>query len=271
MYNLLAGYFFRFKRSPLFIIATFSMVVVGIASLCLGNRMVQVGMLTPDRYIIDYFACKSLGIVVIIVTIFCTYFHTIEYLGGTIRNKLIGGYNRHQIYMAVFLTNTVISCLLFTIYVLTVVIAGNYMMAGGFQIYKGKRLVLFMICAYMLVIAIESIFTVIAANISNSAWSVCVGGLGTLGLYCFGVAQANQLTNIYMKNTADGMLKWDCKIFLLNYLPSGQMIKFFVLSRAGFEDDIYTLQPVVMLSGSISILALSVIVGEILFHKKNIN
>lgn len=103
-----------------------------------------------------------------------------EYSDGTIRNKLIIGKTRAQIYFANLLTSVVPSCLVVIVHGM-ITFGIGYFLWGNFTI-KQEQLVTALLSTFLITCVFSSLFVSIAMNISNKAVTAVVSLLLVLGL-----------------------------------------------------------------------------------------
>ena len=88
-----------------------------------------------------------------------------EYSDGTVRNKLIIGHTRTNIYLATLISNIEVSCMVLMLHGMITYGVG-YFLFGSFQISEGLVLTA-IICAVLTVVVFSAIFVAIAMNCSN--------------------------------------------------------------------------------------------------------
>ena len=90
-----------------------------------------------------------------------------EYSDGTIRNKLVVGHTRCNIYFSTLLTNLCVTAVMLTIHGIVSYVLG-YILFGAFQM-NMAQLALCMMCALLCNFVFTTLFVAIAMNCSNKA------------------------------------------------------------------------------------------------------
>lgn len=103
-----------------------------------------------------------------------------EYSDGTIRNKLVVGCTRTQIYFSNLITGAVSCCLVFLIHGVVTFAAGSFFF-DGFQI-SAVQVVFSLLCAFLTSLVYASAFVLIAMNCSSKSATAVVSLLLVLGL-----------------------------------------------------------------------------------------
>lgn len=103
----------------------------------------------------------------ILMAVFSSLYLGTEYSDGTIRNKLMIGHTRTEIYLANLITNIGVSVLLCLVFVLFATIIGTPLI--GFVTLDTPMLLLLLFGTFLLAIAYASIFTLISMICSNKA------------------------------------------------------------------------------------------------------
>lgn len=131
-------------------------------------------------------------IVGIVIAIFTSLFLGVEYSDGAIRNKMIIGHKRTNIYLSNLVITAVVGLFSYILFLGIVAIIGIPLF-GGITIELSK---LFMLlgCVFITVIAYSSIFTFIAMIISNKTITAIVSIMSTFGmmmiaLTCFNILE----------------------------------------------------------------------------------
>jgi len=103
-----------------------------------------------------------------------------EYSDGTIRNKLVVGCTRAQIYFSNLITGAVSCCLVFVIHGVVTFAVGSFFF-DGFQI-SAAQVVFSLLCAFLASLVYASAFVLIAMNCSSKSATAVVSLLLVLGL-----------------------------------------------------------------------------------------
>ena len=99
MSKLLRGNFVRLFKSRIFWICTAAIFCSAVFIMQMGGRAIEVRNVTMDEYFFYLGPMVSL-----FFSVFISMFIGTEHSDGTVRNKLIIGYSRKQVYLAYFLT-----------------------------------------------------------------------------------------------------------------------------------------------------------------------
>lgn len=241
-------------------------------------------------YYLDYHYFAFVFVLAIASALFCAYYVGVEYQNGIFRNKIAIGHTRRDIYLSLFVTNAAAGCVFCSIYLITELCAGIPIL-GTFQFFERKEIVMFVVCVYASVIAFTAILTLITMLTSNTAVS---------GMICMGVVlllfflSLSQMWSLSSKEflSSDTYMGFDLKyysagsqnpayvpgirrkimLFLLNFLPNGQLIEFYGLSNEFSRSEVIleNLNPGIMLSGSAFFTVVPTVIGAFLFGKKDL-
>ena len=224
----------------------------------------------------------------LIISLFCSLFVGTEYSDGTIRNKIVIGHVRYQIYLSYFLICTLMGAVLYVFCILTGFALGIPLL-GGVET-KLSYLLCLLIDALLVCIVYGAIFNLIAALSSNKAHTavLCILVALTLmfvGIYIYQALQQPETISKFVGTGEDvevhiegtgGMdfametiknpryvsgLRREIYQFFLDFLPSGQVMQ--IGSRTA-------LHPYLMGVYSIIIIVASNLAGIFFFEKKDI-
>lgn len=124
-----------------------------------------------------------------------------EYSDGTIRNKLIVGKTRPQIYFSNLIASAIPSCLVLIVHGIITYGIG-YFLFGNFKM-SIEQVITALVSALMVTFVFSALFTAIAMNCSNKAITAVVSLLLVLGLVYFSSAIGNALSE--PETTYDGV------------------------------------------------------------------
>lgn len=178
MNKLLSANFIRLKKDTFFRLCIIFMAAMGALLPVLDYHT----MITYDITLyIDNSFFGYISFMVIVFSAFCSLFIGTEYNDGTIRNKLIIGHKRIDIYLSnltVCIAAGVIMCIAYLIPYLAVGIP----LLGFFHINNISAIWIFLGCSFVLIIALAAIFTLISMLNQNKAISavICILGLFVL-------------------------------------------------------------------------------------------
>lgn len=194
MRNLLSADFYRYRKDILLKVA-FILIAFFVAMNCglyaLLKNMVDDESMLGDmadiicgRYL--YGAAFSVGSNVgIVIPIFAGAIVCKDFSMGTIRNKIIRGYDRKQIYMSHFITSIAFGAVLFAIYALANLGFGSLLLgysSGGFDAEQGKFLAVSLIGGMLVFAAMSAIVTLFATSTGSMGLSIVLYVAIILGL-----------------------------------------------------------------------------------------
>lgn len=167
----------RLIKNKLFLILTaFSM---GLALLMIDTRYRDLrnygDLIETEQLMLNYAT-----IIGIVIAIFTSLFLGTEYSDGVIRNKIIVGHKRMQIYLSNFIIIMMTSLLSYVIFIAVVSCIGIPLF-GAITIPISKLLIS-LGCIFAVVVAYASIFTLIAMVIQNKAITAIVSIMLAFGL-----------------------------------------------------------------------------------------
>ena len=215
MIKLLNANFFRLKKSITFWTLLLFMCLMGILFYINYNGI------NPST-------CESctneLGIVFfgyvplnwLILPIFISIFFGAEYSDGTLKNKIINGHKRSNIYISNFLTSTLISLIYSTAYIMFVIIIG-LILEDDITISVGKFIFL-LFDSFLLDLAMSSLFTFICMSLSSKSTS----GIISLIVVIWSIIITSNI--IGKISNATGIIK-NIYYVIINIIPYGQAIQ----------------------------------------------
>ena len=202
-----------------------------------------------------------------------------EYSDGTIRNKLIIGKTRAQIYIANFIASAVPSCLVLVAHGV-ITFGMGYFLWGNFTL-ETEQVFTTLLSALLISFVFSALFVSISMNCSNKAVTAVVSLLLVLGLTYLTGSIGNALMEPKMTYdsityTADSILfgneipnpsyisgiQRTLYELIYDLLPTGQLLQMYSL-----DFNHCTRWPVF----SIVLFVLITVVGYFMFRKKNIN
>ena len=137
MSKLLSANFMRLRKEKIFWVLFFFMCMLGIVF----PTLIKIDeMRTGFINNIDNAFGQYAAFIGIVMAIFCSFFIGQEYSDGTIRNKIISGKKRTDIYLANFVTCTLVSVILCCGFFLMYLLAGIPLLGFFFNRYKGRIL-----------------------------------------------------------------------------------------------------------------------------------
>lgn len=275
MNKLLRSNFSRLWKNIIFWICMGAMFVYAIVYMLNGCRQATMDM-SEYQYSIDNYYFHFALLIGFFCTLFSSMFFGTEFSDGTIRNKIIVGHTRENIYLASLITTFTATLVIMSVWLVSALVAVPTL---GFWKIGVFRLVLFLLISAMFVLAYSAIFTVINMLSSNKALTVLISILLFLGLLVFASVIYNSLSE---PETVSGVLitqnglemaepspnpnyitgvKREIYSFIVDFLPTGQGIRLWRLEITN---------PVRMLASSLFIAVISTAGGLFAFKKKNI-
>lgn len=215
--------------------------------------MLCIGVMTPVSFYLKRGADASLEngfyscspYIVILLSLFSALFVGAEYSDGTIRNKIIVGHRRKDIYLANLFTSMAAGLLLYAVYFIVYLCVGTLLL--GFFRADIRVALLFMGSMFgimaLFTFAFSALFTMAAMLFSNKAGAVALCILGTVFLVVFGIYLHGRLSAPKMlaeySLDVDGVMqeemeenpdylegtKREVYQFLLDFLPGGQVVQ----------------------------------------------
>lgn len=275
MNKLLRSNFSRLWKNKLFWLCMGAMLVYSIVYMLNGCRQATTDM-SEYQYGLDQYYFHFAFLIGFFCTLFSSMFFGTEYSDGTIRNKMIVGHTRADIYMSSLIITFTATLLIMTTWLVGALIAVPVL---GFWKMGVLHLLEYLLIAVMLVLAFSAICTVVNMLSSNRAITVVISVLLFLGLFIFASMIYNGLSQPEMTSgvviTANGMEMAEPapnpnhisgvtrKIydFIVDFLPTGQGLKMWQLEISN---------PIRMLASSVFITVLTTVGGIFAFKRKNI-
>lgn len=275
MNKLLRSNFARLWKNKLFWLCMGTMLVYSIVYMLNGCRQATMD-LSEYQYGLDQYYFHFSLLIGFFCTLFSSMFFGTEYSDGTIRNKIIVGHTRADIYMSSLVTTFIATLLIMTAWLVGALIAVPTL---GFWKMGILHLLEYLLIAVMLVLVFSAICTVVNLLSSNKAVTVVISMLLFLGLLLFANIIYNSLSQPEMVSgvqlTVDGLemteptpnpqyvtgLKRKIYDFIVDFLPTGQAVRMWLLEISN---------PIRMLVSSAFITVLTTVCGIVAFKRKNI-
>lgn len=275
--KLLNANFARLWRSWVFWLAFFGMLALSVFSMFGGCRRYALDQMLGRGASLDYYYFELMPVLGLFSAVFTGLFLGTEYADGAMRNKLVVGHSRTNIYFANLITCS-ISSLLF----LAALLLGGLVGIPTFGLWKmaPEELACYLLLAVLSALAISAVFTAVGmAFSSNRAVGAVIAILLFLGLmYCASMVYSSlSQPEMYsgMHITAEGLQVGDPEPnpsyiggtvrtvyeFLLDLLPTGQGMQMANLEAAN---------PLRMALCSAGIFAAAALCGGLLFHRKDL-
>jgi len=276
MNKLLSANFMRLKKNKAFWLCMGAMLVYTLVYMLNGCRQATVD-LAEYHYNIDKYYFHFAISIGAFCALFSSMFFGTEYSDGTIRNKIVVGHTRTNIYIASLLTTFTATLLMMSVWLLGALVALPVLGVWAMGI---PHLFLYLLIALMFVAAYSAICTFVNMLSANKAVTVAASLLLFLGLLIFSSMIYNGLSEPEMSSgieiTANGMemseptpnpnyvsgVKREIYDFISDFLPTGQGLKMWQLEISN---------PVRMLASSIFITLFTTLGGIFVFKRKNLN
>ena len=204
MRNLLSVGLFRMVRSKLFYILL-ALTALVMAYVYYNTYRVQLG---PDFSQLDLYFFQFINANIVSAAVFCPLFLSSEYGDGALRNKLMVGRTRPQIYLA----NLTVNCLYGTAACLAAVVAGlcvGVPLLGWFQNAGPGKILLYVLLALATTWVCAALYTFLSMVVASRgvAITLCIllaFGLILLGQYLYlALSQEEVLTALFYTDTGE--------------------------------------------------------------------
>lgn len=276
MRKLLSANFSRLKRDKIFWICLATMLILSVA-LILDKCRQEATYLSDYELIMEFYYFDLAPVIGLFIAIFTSLFMGTEYSDGTVRNKIIVGHTRTNIYLANFIV-CLIASMAFTAAWLIGGLSG--MPYLGTWKFKVQGFILYVLIAIFFTVALTSIMVLISTVSTNKALTA----VGTILIFLVLLLTASWIYNRLgepetisgMMMTIDGTIEmsdpepnplyisgtartvYEC---ILNIIPTGQGIL-----MANHE----IAHPIMELVGSALITLCTTLCGIFTFRKKNL-
>ena len=204
MSNLISVGLFRTVRSKLFYILL-ALTALVMAYVYYNTYRVQLG---PDFSQLDLYFFQFINANIVSAAVFCPLFLSSEYGDGALRNKLMVGRTRPQIYLA----NLAVNCLYGTAACLAAVVAGlcvGVPLLGWFQNAGPGKIMLYVLLALATTWVCAALYTFLSMVVASRgvAITLCIllaFGLILLGQYLYlALSQEEVLTALFYTDTGE--------------------------------------------------------------------
>lgn len=274
MRKLFSANQFRLIKTKVFWFTVAFAFCFSIFSVLQGQKIDTLGNLGRD---LDYYYVQPLPFFGMIISVFIALFFGTEYSDGTIRNKLIVGHKRSDIYLASLLT-----CFLGVLIVIIAWLLGGLAGIPYFGLWSVgiPKFCQYVITAVFSIMAIASILVLESQIISNKTVSAVVIIFTALALILLGSYFHNALlepettiSNVII--SSDG-IEYGPEIANPAYIGGNlrkvykAMMCIVPTGQAFLIAEKEVTQPFLMFICSLVVITVSTLVGVILFRKKNI-
>lgn len=276
MRKLLSASFFRLRRNKIFW-AEIGLTAILSAFTVIVNYSPEVQAMENRLYLDDVFFTMYLVLGFILAAGISLIVGT-EYSDGTIRNKLIVGNTRTQVYFSNLIASVVPSCLVLMVHGI-ITYGMGFFLFGSFQM-PAEQTVIALFSSLLTTFVFSALFTAIAMNCSNKAVTAVVSLLLVLALTYLASSFGNILSEQEMTYdgvtiTMDGVqfgdiirnpayvsgLQRTLYEFVYDMLPTGQLLQMYALDFTRCER--WTLL-------SVGLFAVATTVGFFVFRRKDL-
>ncbi len=275
MRKLLSANYFRLWRDKIFWICMGTMLVYSVAYMLNGCRQATVD-LAEYNYSIDRYYFHFTMSIGVFCAVFSSMFFGTEYSDGTIRNKVIVGHTKVNIYIASLITTITATLLIVFVWMIGASVAIPILGIWEMGI---PNLLIYLLIILMLAVALAAICTLINMISTNKAFTVIISVLLIMGLLILASMFYNGFSEPEMTSgvqiTANGMQMSEPmpnpnyisgemrKIyeFILDFLPTGQGLTVW---------QVEVRHPIRMILSSAAITILTTLSGIFVFKKKNL-
>lgn len=263
MNKLLHANFIRLWKNKIFLIGLGFMFLAGSALVLKNYQQLKVYGI-PVKLESTFFTYALL--IGVVSAIFSSLFLGVEYSEGTMRNKIIIGHRRIDIYFSNLLTNISASLLLCLSYILSNIILGIPLI--GFKDFDLSKTLLLIVGSIVMVVALCSIFTMISLLVQNKAIApvICIVGMFLMIGFVSEVERMLEQPQYFYDNTLnpnylEGKQREQFE-FLYDFLPAGQEMQYASRKTKNIDN---------MCLYSACITVVTTGIGTFFFKRKDIN
>lgn len=274
MRKLLSADFCRLRRDKVFWIGTLAMLVYT-AAVMLFSCQQALKDSSEFQYALDTFYFCYAILIGLPIAVYVSLFLGTEYNDGTIRNKVIAGHTRRDIYLSHLITNLVsgLSMLLASLLggLVGIPFLGTWKM--------GKTVFVFLLISVLFTTSYVAVYTLIGMLCSNKAVSAVLTILlfwGLMGIAMdlyFRLSEPEMISGLII--TQEGMqmgdaepnsqyitgIKREIYQFIIDFLPSGQ---------CGQMQELNVMHPMRMMVSSMVIAIVTTLGGIFAFERKDL-
>ncbi|MCU6734106.1 ABC transporter permease subunit [Diplocloster agilis] len=269
MNKLLNANLSRLFKSRVFLVCAGFMAVYAVVA-CLFCSYYGIGVSVDVLLLSTYGLGGMITVAGIVMAALCSMFIGTEFSDGTIRNKLVVGHGRIQIYLANFITCAIAGIVLNLVYGILICAIGIPMF-GGFQLEAGTLLCI-ILDGLLIMVSYAAMFNLLAMLLANKTTASVISLIGVVVVMCLCAylilrLSEPQITDLY--NLVDGEYvmtrglnpyyiegsKRTISQFVIDLLPSGQSLQLSGMSAPYFWPlSLYSLG-VVLAANTVGILA----------------
>lgn len=262
MNRLLHASFDRLLKNKLFLTGIGFMFAASCAFILKQYQQLKVYKIPVSLESVFFNYALFIGVV---SAIFCSLFLGVEYSDGTMRNKIIVGHKRTDIYFSSLITNITASLLLCVSYILPNIFLGIPLL--GFKNSDFSKILKLMAGSILLVIALCAIFTMVSLLVQNKAVApvICIVGIFLMTGFEMEVARMLKQPKFYYgternPNYLEGAARKKFE-FYYNFLPAGQQMQYAGMQTKNIDE-------MCLYSAAITIVTTGI--GVFFFRRKDI-
>lgn len=230
MLKLLSANRIRLKKSKLFWIGLF--VTTGYCVfLLIMNYMEKVSYIGNSIVQINWYLLAPFSIISFFCPIFSSIFIGTEYSDGTMRNRLIVGHTRRNIYLANFITVCLVNIIIVSISSVIVMLLGALLL--GWHMINPMLFLLHYISGIMMVVSFAGFFTLVAMVIHNKTISTVTSIItflmsymivGVIRRLVFAFYNGESISDVFYGLSND-MISQPVLEFFYDFIPMGQCLQ----------------------------------------------
>lgn len=265
MLKLLSANKIRLKKSKLFWIGLF--VTIGYSVfLLIMNYIEKVSYIGNSIVQMDWYLLSPFSVISFFCPIFSSIFIGTEYSDGTMRNRLIVGHTRKNIYLANFITICLVNFIITLITSAIIILLGALLL--GWHMTNPVLFLLHYIGGIMMLVAFSGFFTLVAMAIHNKTMGVVTSIIVFLASYMiagvirrlvFSFYNGEAISDVF-SGLSNDMVSQPVLEFLYDIIPMGQCFQ--IISGTVFH-------PLRLPVYSALFTAITVICGVLVFRKKD--
>lgn len=265
----------RLTKTKVFWFTVAFALCFAVFSVLQGAKVDAIGNLERD---LDYYYFQPLPYVGLIISVFIALFFGTEYSDGTIRNKLIVGHKRSDVYLASLFT-----CFLGVWVVILAWLLGGLAGIPYFGLWSVgiPKLCQYVGISVLSIMAIASILVLESQIISNKTICAVVVIFTALALilagsYFYNALQEEETSVEWVSISSDGIVEYGPTIANPAYIGGGlrkvyqAMLCIIPTGQAFLIAEKEVTQPFIMCICSLAVVAVTTLIGVVLFRKKNI-
>lgn len=266
MFELLSANGIRLKKSKSFWIGL--CVTVGYCTfLLIMNYMEKVSYIGNSIIQINWYLLSPFSIISFFCPIFCSIFIGTEYSDGTMRNRLIVGHTRKNIYLANFITVCFANIIITLASSIVIILLGTGLL--GWHMTNPSLFLLSYFSGVMMLIAFAGFFTLLAMIIHNktTATVACIIifllsyiAAGVIRRLVFSFYNGESISDVFSVLSND-MISQPVLEFFYDFIPMGQCLQ--ITSNSVFH-------PFRLPLYSLLFATITVICGILAFGKRDV-